>query len=193
MKETNPLVLLARAGWEALLPDPATYAGDPDDEGQSAAWELEQVLAQLLQPPVMRGDALFFAGRKMTWPKRCPNLVTWAGRQSLETVILARQKCIVPEEVTDAFSHVTDLRGESGLDPDYSATPAERGWSPDAEDVAVPQRPVLELLGIVGAEVTPIVSFGPRQCGIITEGAVHRFAVRCRVGYYYMWCHCHET
>lgn len=187
--QTNPLELLARVGWELLLPDPLEYAGDPDDEEASKNWDRQSVLHRLLTPPESTGDALFYAGQKITWPKRCPNLVTWAGQQNLEGLIKKRQECVDAEEARDPFTYVANLTGESGLDPDFCQTPMERGWSADAEGIALPQRPLLELLGIIGAEVTPIVSFGPRQCGIIIGGIVHRFPVRCRVGYYYMWCH----
>ena len=189
----SPLEILAPIGYRELLPDIATFDRDPDNRDECLAWEHSAIWAALRAPVEVHGDDVTYGGRRITWHHRVPDLVTWAGQQTLGGLIAKRQKALPDDPPRDVMGCTALLMGMTGLDPAVATDAVSMGWSPDAEGSPLPQYPARELLAIIGLEKLPLISFSARQCGFVASGRTWRFAVRHRVSYYYMWTDAEEV
>ena len=236
----NPCEILARVGFAALLASPNAPEDEFDSESIQEAQRLEhRAVAEVLlsSAPKARpnGHGVRWLDRTINWPDRAPHLKTWAGNQTLEKLILARQaamrgaapeaseeaaddgteplaapeappdeqpakrkrrkKIVMPlsveqaaEKIGDLFAFGAPFGGTSGFDPVLALDPRDVGFSPNDIGLPIFQRPALELLAILGANIVPLVSFGYRQCGFIFDGKLHRFSVEARSGgYLFQW------
>lgn len=204
---TSACDFLAKIGFESLL----AQAGGPtvpewrDDDDQDTIRAAEYAarmndhdrLGDLLlsSKPEPRSGDLNGAKwlRLITWPDRVPGLKTWAAQSTLPKIIAAHQRRLRESDERDLFAARGAFRtgkgeGPSGLDWGTCRDAIDVGFSPSLHGMEIECRPAVELLAIVGLECVPIVSFGPRECGVIHDGAVWRFPVEQRDGgYFFRW------
>lgn len=107
------------------------------------------------------------AGIDITWHRELPRLKVWAGQMSLATIIAPRLIAIQSDDATrqslfdfriamrDAKSNVPI--GASGLDPRSIVDARAAGFSPSDLSIAVAQYPAVDLLAIIGLQVSPIM------------------------------------
>lgn len=177
---------LARVGFEFLARD-IFRAADPDATREDLERH-DAVRERLLHPVSPRiGSAGINWVVEVTWPDRVPGLVTWAGNQTLAKIVRKMQTALESSRARNLYELTAPLKGASGLDQQSAPTALEAGFSPATQGMAVVSRPGLELLAVVGLETVPLLSFGPRECGYLWRGRVHRFPVERRDGYYHRW------
>jgi len=144
------------------------------------------IAAQLATPPNGEGNSVNWLGLRLGWFERLPQLKTWAGGQSLHLLIRERQSLLpAPLECP-----LEDVRGPSkstsGFDARTVATAIDVGFN--ARKVGrglIDVYPAVELLAILGAEVSPIICFGHRAYGYVGGGRTWAFETFDRGSHYY--------
>lgn len=187
---------LARVGFGVLSPKTPIVCHDEDAAGAYAAAERESaavdnatVRTLLLESgpePVANYNGVRWLGRTITWPDRVPDLKTWAGQQTLPKII-AKLQAMLKGAAGDLYAARAFGKGASGMDALSCQGDIDIGFSPNALQMDVQQRPGLELLAIVGLESVPLVSFGRLICGFIHDEKLWRFKVESRGQYYGRW------
>ena len=179
----NPCEILARIGFEALakMAEPTSA-----DDGDSSHEDHARVATLLRQAEARENQygSVFWLGRKISWPERLPELVTWSGRQTLGKLIKKYQSAL-SVRVENLFTFTAALKGASGLDPLINLDPIDVGFSANGVGIEVQQRPAVELLAIYALDFTPVLSFGGGEYAIMEDMIEWRFGAEKRAGGYY--------
>lgn len=188
----NACEYLSRVGFDALL-GTATPSADEDDAEAVEAARLadhRRVCNRLLSvpaKPLVGREGVSWLGQ-ITWVDRVPGLKTWAGQVTLPKLISKLQDAIRKPSPDDLFEFRCPLKGATGIDALSCQNAIDIGFSPNALDMPVVQRPAMELLAIYGLETLPLLSFASRVCGFVHDGKLWRFPVEERDGgYYHRW------
>jgi hypothetical protein len=208
MKIHTPCEHLARIGLDWLgrhlgRDQTVWLPGEIDEEPAPASYEWVYDALTGTDPSPVQNRAGVQWIIPITWPDRVPQLAIWSGQQALAKIIAKNQRAIQGRERRsgrrlETFARATDthdpctftapLHGASGLDIQSCPRSIDVGFSPAALDMAVWQRPALELLAILGVEIVPLVSLAVNEYGYIHEGRLWRFPIVARDGgYYHAW------
>lgn len=143
---------------------------------------------------LIHGEGAKFGRYSIRWPDRIPRLKTWAGKQNLLNIITVRKNLIDPAAaITPLHTFFAPVGGASGIDAAAAPTSLEAGFSLTALKQAgalktIGARIYIELLAIIGAEITPIVVY-PDGCsfGYYASGRRWKFRMESRGDYYGRW------
>lgn len=194
-----PVEHLARVGFALLCPALSPPEDEDDPASVAAALAVDhRRVADILRDSHAEGNANYagvkWLGRLISWPDRLPDLVTWTGQMSLAKIVKARVKMLGDGPIGDLYAYQAAAKGTTGLDGATCQDALDAGFSAATLDLAVVQRPALELLAILGLESCPLVSFGKRDAGYLWDEfgdgrhALYRFTVEARDGgYYHRW------
>lgn len=168
----NAVELLARLGWQWTLEHyPPPDDADPDNDAacmEAHARHVARVLCDTLVEGANEDYCRWVV--RTTWPVRVPALVTWSGQVTLPKIIKKLQGML--RQASSPFAEVP-AKGTTGLDALTCQRTLDIGWSPNELGVAIYQRPMIELLAIIAAEATPVISQayedGERRVGVLWE------------------------
>lgn len=181
----NPCEILARVGFEIAL---QAIGGSvvSDDEADGHKDDHARVADYLRSDkPTERYETVRWLGRRLMWPHRLPELVTWGGQQTLAKLIARRQSALGRDRIENILSFTAPMTGASGLDPLINLDALDVGFSPNQLGMSVMQRPGVELLAILALESVPIISFGRQRYAISHEMIQWEFRVESRGSKYY--------
>jgi hypothetical protein len=188
----NACEYLSRVGFDALLgaATPPTEEDDPEAVEVARRADHRRVCDRLLSLPakaLVGREGVSWLGQ-ITWVDRVPGLKTWAGQVTLPKLITKLQDAVCKHSPADLFEFRCPMKGASGIDALSCQNAIDIGFSPNALDMPVVQRPAMELLAIYGLETLPLLSFANRVCGFVHDGRLWRFRVEDRDGgYYHRW------
>ncbi len=189
LHNANPCEMMARIGFAKLLDWPAWPTDEEDPRAIWAATHADhQRVADILRSdaPTEKYGTVRWLGRKLDWPNRLPELVTWSGQQTLAKIIATRQKALGKKPIDNLFSFSAPLSGASGMDPLSADIDArDVGFSANALGMKIIQRPAIELLTIVALEAVPILAMPGKRYAFSVDTVQWEFGVESRAGGYY--------
>ena len=186
----TPCELLARVGFDLLNANPTPPRDEDDRESIAAAMRQDhQSIARLLRDANKPAEMKPYNGarwldRIIDWPDRVPALKVWAGNMTLPKIIVKHVKAMGDEPIDDLFAFTAPLKGASGIDARSAPKAIDIGFSLSALDMAIEQRPCVELLAIVGLQSVPLISFGRHEVGVLHDGKLYRWPIEDRDGDY---------
>lgn len=132
-----------------------------------------------------------FAGYDIDWPMYLPELKTWAGRATTETIVTARQRALYgpKEEPTklpegeSLLSWSVPLDTCSGIDARVAPNALDDGFSVAKLGMLIYAFAAVELLAIVGLQIAPVTRVARKRFAYRDDrGQWWEFGIREREG-----------
>lgn len=151
---------------------------DYDDCGEpTESWDWPRIVEALLDgapkkigkrvrwPKTPDSKPATIAGERIDWYIRFPRHLLWSGQMTIHSIIGARRDALANWQGEPLDQWLYPLSGASGIDCRSVISPLDAGFSPNQLGMDVAMYAGLELLAMIGMQVSPTTWFGWREYG----------------------------